>query len=83
MLLKSLCQLSNDDEIMGDYTGKWGLFRNFLLNVSQPCADMLVLCKFATETQECMELFNSVLTDDGLCCTFNSVHPNYLLQRYK
>lgn len=33
MLLKSLCQLSNDDEIMGDYSGNWELFRNFLLNV--------------------------------------------------
>lgn len=39
MLLKSLCQLSNDDEIMGDYQGKWSSFRNFLLNVRHDMID--------------------------------------------
>lgn len=37
MLLKSLCQLSNDDEEMENYQGKWSSFRDFLLNVSVVC----------------------------------------------
>lgn len=34
MLVNSLCQLNNDDDILGDYKGKWSMFRDFLLNVS-------------------------------------------------
>ncbi|XP_037040267.1 pickpocket protein 28 [Bradysia coprophila] len=82
MLVRSICQLSDDGEEAADYQGKWSTFRGFLINVSQPCSEMLMECKFATETQVCMELFNTVLTDDGLCCTFNSVHPMFLLQHY-
>ncbi|KAJ6633806.1 Pickpocket protein 28, partial [Pseudolycoriella hygida] len=82
MLLTSLCQLRHDDDKTENFQGKWSTFRNFLLNVSQPCSELLVLCKYATQTQICMELFNTVLTDDGLCCTFNSVHPFFLLQHY-
>lgn len=43
---------------------------------------MLLFCRFATKQHKCMELFNTVLSDDGLCCTFNSVHPKYLKQLY-
>lgn len=51
--------------------------------MSQPCSQMLVNCRFASHTGPCMELFNTVLTDDGLCCTFNGVHPGFLLQKYE
>lgn len=37
MLVKSLCQLNNDDDEVEDYEGKWSSFRNFLLNVSNFC----------------------------------------------
>lgn len=30
-----------------------------------------------------MEYFNTVLTDEGLCCIFNRAHPQYLIQNYE
>lgn len=34
MLVKSLCQTTNDDEIGEEFEGKWSVFREFLLNVN-------------------------------------------------
>lgn len=50
--------------------------------VSQPCSEMLVRCSFASVDHDCMELFNTVLTDEGLCCIFNRVHPKFLLKKF-
>lgn len=58
--------------------GEWKTFKQFLNNISQPCNKMLVLCRFALRTIRCMEYFETVLSDEGLCCTFNSVLPAYL-----
>lgn len=61
----------------------WSTFKQFLKNISQPCSDMLVTCHFAMEEYKCMELFDSVLSDEGLCCIFNGVHPAFLYKTYK
>lgn len=61
----------------------WSTFKQFLQNISQPCTDMLVMCRFAMEEYKCMELFDTVLSDEGLCCIFNNVHPSFLYQTYK
>lgn len=63
--------------------GRWDVFKNFLINVSQPCSEMLVVCRYALKEHKCMDLFDTVLTDEGLCCTFNSVHPMFMYKKFK
>lgn len=59
------------------------LFLFCTTKVSQPCEQMMLYCRYGTETFECLVLFNSVLTDEGLCCIFNGIHPKFLLKSYK
>lgn len=35
------------------------------------------------ETQECMDIFETVLTDDGICCTFNSVYREFMINNVR
>lgn len=38
-----------------------------LSKVSQPCEDMLVVCRYGgVEYENCMKIFTSILTDEGL-----------------
>lgn len=53
-------------------------FRDFFCKVSQPCEQMLISCQFGGIEQDCTKLFNSVLTDDGLCCIFNGLHKKFM-----
>lgn len=83
-LLQSLCEKKVTFSGLRSNATNWATFRQFLVKVSQPCSDVLVQCRFASVLQRsCMELFNTVLTDEGLCCIFNRVHPKFLLQKYE
>lgn len=48
------------------------------MKVSQPCEEMLVSCQYGGIEYDCMKLFNSVLTDGGLCCNFNGLHKKFM-----
>lgn len=50
------------------------------MQVNEPCHELLLTCQWAGETFSCSDLFNSALTDEGLCCVFNRV-PRDLLFR--
>jgi len=50
------------------------------MQVNEPCHELLITCQWAGETFSCSDLFNSALTDEGLCCVFNRV-PRDLLFR--
>lgn len=84
VILESICtqgdSLNDDDE---EVEGKWSYVREFLLNASQPCEDMISLCKFGMQKIDCDKSFSSVLTDEGLCCTFNAVHPKLLFNDFE
>ena len=43
---------------------------------------MLRMCRYARVPQHCPEIFQSLLTDEGLCCTFNAVHPKLIFKGY-
>lgn len=68
-ILKSICY--------GEYTNvtinntedaniEWSTVRQYLLDVSQPCQEMLQTCRFGGEAINCMNLFDTVLTDEGI-----------------
>lgn len=46
-------------------TSDWTTFRNYLLNISQPCDELLLTCRYALATYRCMDIFDTVLTDEG------------------
>ncbi|KAK3913181.1 Pickpocket protein 28 [Frankliniella fusca] len=69
-------------------SGNWSVVMGFMINVSfverfiilatarlvtQPCHEMLLTCKWRNQPMDCDNLFNAVLTDEGICCTFNRV----------
>ncbi|XP_058817822.1 pickpocket protein 28 [Topomyia yanbarensis] len=79
MVLDSICSLDGDVNLTS-YEGKWSVVRKLLLNATQPCHQMIRGCRYAQKVQQCDHMFQPVLTDEGLCCTFNAVDPSFLLQ---
>lgn len=79
-LLMSLCSQGDDQAIT--YAGTYKYFRTLLMEVAQPCDEMLLYCSFGARKELCSMIFKSILTDDGLCCTFNALDPFYLLRNY-
>ncbi|XP_055703450.1 pickpocket protein 28-like [Phlebotomus papatasi] len=77
-MLDSLCGSSKEFKSNNNSTGRWSQLKRFLMNASQPCSETLIFCRFASKTVPCMDIFWSSLTDDGLCCTFNTVHPDFM-----
>lgn len=74
IILDSICTQGdtlNDDD--ANVEGKWSYIREFLLNASQPCEEMINSCKFGMEAIDCDKSFSSVLTDEGLCCKFQFI----------
>lgn len=89
ILLQSLCTQGDITTVLqntttsNNTTGKWEIFREFIINVAQPCSELIQLCRFASEEHKCSDLFDTTLTDEGICCTFNSVNQRFLLQKFK
>ncbi|CAB3220489.1 unnamed protein product [Arctia plantaginis] len=82
-LLRHLCSSREDssrfeDDIAG--SADWDHTRQFLINITQPCNEMIAQCIWASSTVNCEDLFNAQLTDEGLCCTFNAVHRNNMFR---
>nr|XP_046475640.1 pickpocket protein 28 isoform X2 [Neodiprion pinetum] len=80
VLLNDICKLENGTSTndLDSESGKWSNVQRFMINVSQPCTDMLFLCRWHQNTTECEKIFNPTLTDEGICCNFNAVHRKYL-----
>ncbi|XP_019890716.2 pickpocket protein 28-like isoform X1 [Musca domestica] len=51
---------------------------DFIVKHSQPCSRMIVACQLSSVDMDCSELFREVLTEEGLCCSFNGLHPKFL-----
>ncbi|XP_061382293.1 pickpocket protein 28-like isoform X1 [Danaus plexippus] len=76
-LLESLCLSKPDADIFENELSEkadWEHTRSFLINITQPCNEMLAMCIWDSIRMSCQDLFNAQLTDEGLCCTFNVVH---------
>lgn len=81
-LLRAVCRrdpkMANSGTALANQTG-WSIFRRFLMRVSHRCRYMLLYCQFGTQTHRCDHLFRTVLTDEGMCCTFNAVDKQFML----
>lgn len=83
LMLDSIC--TQGDGLSNETTttdGTWSYVKEFLINSSQPCEEMIQFCKFGMQEFDCNQGFMSVLTDEGLCCTFNSVHPKLMFKGF-
>ncbi|XP_062554192.1 pickpocket protein 28 isoform X3 [Armigeres subalbatus] len=77
-ILDSICSLDGEFNLT-DFEGKWSTVRNMLLSITQPCHNLIRACRYAQNVYNCEHIFRPVLTDEGLCCTFNSVNLSWLL----
>ncbi|XP_061941386.1 pickpocket protein 28-like [Apis cerana] len=80
LLLEDMCKFENSSMIFDfdESAITWDNILHFMINVTQSCSEMLHLCKWHGNITECEKIFNPTLTDEGLCCNFNSVHRKYL-----
>lgn len=64
--------IKNDEVSKSEWEklGEWESFKQYLLNISQPCQSMLLMCRYALDTFKCMDIFDVNLSDEGLCCEF-------------
>jgi len=42
-----------------------------LIQVTDECHDMILLCLWNGEKQNCKDIFQSIVTDFGRCCKFH------------
>ncbi|XP_015594264.1 pickpocket protein 28 [Cephus cinctus] len=80
LLLEDMCDVENYT-ISGDLdeeSGKWSTVQRFMINVSQPCTEMIYLCQWHQNITDCEKIFNPTMTDEGICCNFNSVNREFL-----
>lgn len=83
-ILDSICSQGDKMNITGpvQFEGRWSYVRQFLVNSAQSCDTMLLQCKFGKIVMNCTEVFRTVLTDEGLCCTFNDIHPILMYKNF-
>lgn len=48
------------------------------LQISQPCEEMIIGCNFGGADYNCKDIFRTIVTDEGLCCVFNKLDPNFM-----
>ncbi|XP_066582320.1 pickpocket protein 28-like [Prorops nasuta] len=77
-LLEDICNTDNitTDPLIG--ATNWTSMLRFMINVSQSCTDMIYYCEWHGNQTDCEKIFNPTMTDEGICCNFNSVHKKHL-----
>nr|XP_016942505.1 pickpocket protein 28 [Drosophila suzukii] len=77
-MLQLLCRRKVDVEQVKGNNSNW---EEFILNISQPCKSMVINCRFGADDFECARLFHPIVTDEGLCCVFNMLHPRFMYRK--
>ncbi|XP_020297428.1 pickpocket protein 28-like [Pseudomyrmex gracilis] len=78
LLMEDVCNTENNITYEEQEAIEWDAVFQFMLNVSQPCTDMLYYCVWHGNQTDCEKIFNPTLTDEGMCCNFNAVDKKYL-----
>ncbi|KAL0131219.1 hypothetical protein PUN28_002644 [Cardiocondyla obscurior] len=77
LLMEDICN-SESNVTYEEHAVNWDRMLRFMINVSQPCTDMLHYCLWHGNQTECDRIFNPTMTDEGICCNFNSVTKKHL-----
>ncbi|XP_022208993.2 pickpocket protein 28 [Drosophila obscura] len=77
-MLQILCRRSVNVQRVSDGRANW---EEFIMNISQPCQSMVIGCRFGADDYECARMFYPIVTDEGLCCVFNMLHPRFMYKR--
>nr|XP_036231447.1 pickpocket protein 28 [Bactrocera oleae] len=84
VLLKLLCNVGSivDEKLIESPNFKNNnlTVSTFLLEHAQPCSRMLLSCSIGSSVKNCSDLFREIMTDEGLCCVFNVLHPDFLFK---
>ncbi|XP_061390871.1 pickpocket protein 28-like [Musca vetustissima] len=75
-MLQLLCKKEVNQTIASAIN--WNLFEDFIVNISQPCEEMIIGCNFGGLDYNCKDIFRTIVTDEGLCCVFNQLDPKYM-----
>lgn len=51
--------------------------------MGQSCNDILRVCQWQLKKMDCNAYFNSELTDEGLCCSFNMLPPKKIFRNWR
>ncbi|EFN82791.1 Sodium channel protein Nach, partial [Harpegnathos saltator] len=79
LMLEDICDTENNGTFGKEHDMiDWDTMLQFMINVSQPCTDMLYYCIWHGTRFDCKDIFNPTMTDDGICCNFNGVNRQYL-----
>ncbi|KAH8387987.1 hypothetical protein KR093_010782, partial [Drosophila rubida] len=53
-------------------------WEQLISTISQPCRDLVIGCRFGAVDTRCERTFRTIVTDEGLCCVFNMLHPRFM-----
>ncbi|XP_017850493.1 pickpocket protein 28 [Drosophila busckii] len=53
-------------------------WEQLISNISQPCSALVIGCRFGALDNQCERMFYPIITDEGLCCVFNMLHPRFM-----
>lgn len=85
IILDNICtnfnETSLNDSVSISKNNKWSNIHSFLSNISQSCSEMIESCQYASRILNCSEVFQEILTDDGICCSFNILAPKYMYKK--
>ncbi|XP_059223216.1 pickpocket protein 28-like [Stomoxys calcitrans] len=79
-MIQMLCKRDINLSMTAEDSGakNWTSLNQFISNIAQPCENMLIACRFGGIDYNCKRIFHAIITDEGLCCAFNMVHPKFL-----
>ncbi|KAM7345172.1 pickpocket 12 isoform 2-T2 [Cochliomyia hominivorax] len=77
-ILRFLCFTETEETNVDKFRNNNLRISDFIIKHAQPCSRMLVHCQISSITYNCSELFRETMTDEGLCCVFNTLHPDFL-----
>ncbi|XP_011858153.1 PREDICTED: pickpocket protein 28-like isoform X2 [Vollenhovia emeryi] len=78
LLLEDVCNSESNITYDDQVNVEWNRMLRFMINVSQPCTDMLHYCLWHGNQTDCERIFNPTMTDEGICCNFNAVSKKHL-----
>ncbi|XP_037930550.1 pickpocket protein 28-like, partial [Teleopsis dalmanni] len=77
-ILKIICGHKSSVKNASVPINDWKKLDQVIIDVSQPCSRLLISCRFGAINYDCKTIFRPIVTDAGLCCVFNMVHPEFM-----